>query len=274
MDIKKIKEMEGESSDRVILPKIIEYAGGSESRIELLTCATNIPDEVWEDYSDIFKKLGVDFIGNLFIRDKDVANKDETLKRIEKADMLLFSGGDQGNIGYSLKDTKAHELMMTRYLHDNIIIAGTSAGAMALSEEIILGDKEGYIYKKDDLMMGEGLGFLNQAIIDTHFTQRARMERLAEAIALYPEKVGIGVGEDTALVINDGNDCEVIGSGKVILIEGSDLKRKKLGVNGEEIDDEAIPLFNLIVHILFSHDKYFIQERKPVSRFEKRQVQQ
>lgn len=276
MDIKKIAERENGSTERVILPKMIEYAGGPNSRIELLTCATSIPNEVWKDYSDIFKQLGVDNLGNLFIQNHEVANKTETLERIEKADMLLFSGGKQENIRESLKGTKAHELMLTRFLHDDIVIAGTSAGAVALSQKIILGEKVESIYQKDDLIMDKGLGFVNQVIIDTHFTQRARLERLAEAISLYPDKLGIGVGEDTALVINGGNDCEVIGSGKVILIDGTQIGEKISGQNGEPgepKDDGYIPLFNLVVHILFPQDRYYIQERKLKSNHAKRNYQ-
>lgn len=272
MDIKKIAERMNESAERVILPQIINYAGGSESRIEILTCATNIPDEVWVEYRDIFSKLGVENVGNLFIHDKESADNVDVLNRIENADMLLFSGGDQDNIRKSIKGSKAHDLMMTRYMQDDIVIAGTSAGAMALTEVIILGEKKGNIYQKDDLLIDKGLSFLCQAIIDSHFTQRARLERLAEAVVLYPTKLGIGIGEDTALVIKNGNDCEVIGSGKVIFIDGSHIEQKKFEGNGEE--KEAIPLFNLIVHILFPLDRFFINERKPVSRHEKRQYQE
>lgn len=271
MDIKKIDERENGSTQRVILPKIIEYAGGPKSRIELLTCATSIPDEIWEDYSKIFKKLGVDNLGNLMIHENE-SDSEDILRRLEEADMLLFSGGDQDKIRKSIKDTKAHELMMTRYLHDDIIIAGTSAGAMALSEDIILGEKDGNIYQKDDLIMEKGLSFVGQMIIDTHFTQRARLERLAEAIALHPDKLGVGVGEDTALIITEGNECEVIGSGKVILIDGTHIKRKT-DQDGKPVDYESIPLFNLIVHILFPQDKYFIRERKPESHHAERNYQ-
>jgi len=274
MDIEKIDKRDGDTTERVILPQIIEMAGGPESRIELITCATSIPDKVWADYCNIFKKLGVNNLGNMFIQNRGAANDgEEILLKLEKADMILFTGGDQKQLIEHLRGTKFHELMLQRYLHEDFIIAGTSAGAMALSDLSLLGEKRGTIYEKKDLIMDKGFGFINQVIIDTHFMQRARLERLAEAIALYPEKLGIGVGEDTALVISEGNNCEVIGSGKVILIDGSHLKHQMSGGNGEDTDDESIPLFNLNVHILFLGDKYFIQDRKPESHHELRQNQ-
>lgn len=275
MEIEKIDKREGNSTEKVILPHIIEMAGGVESRIELITCATSIPDEVWEDYCNIFRKLGVNNLGYMFIHNRGAANhKEETLRKLEKADMILFTGGDQKQLINHLRGTKFHEVMNQRYLHDDLVIAGTSAGAMALSDISILGEKEGNIYQKDHLIMDNGFGFINHVIIDTHFMQRARLERLAEAIALFPEKLGIGIGEDTAMIIKDGNECEVIGSGKVILIDGTSIKQKMSKENGEEVDNEAIPLFDLIVHILFPGDEYFIRERKPVCHYEKRSYQE
>ncbi|CAN5328532.1 cyanophycinase [soil metagenome] len=260
--------------NRVILPEIINLAGGAENRIELLTCASGIPEKVWEDYRKIFKKLGAENLGNLFIRDHEIENNEkEILRRLEKADLILLTGGDQKQLINNLRGTEFHELMLQRYLHDDFIIAGTSAGAMALSGVSILGEKEGNIYQKDDLIMDTGLGFMNHTIIDTHFTQRSRLERLAQAIVLYPDKLGIGIGEDTALIIKDGNDCEVIGSGKIILIDGTHFEQEKLGGNGRDTDNEAIPLFNLTVHILFPGDEYFIQEKKPVCHYEMRSYQ-
>lgn len=271
MDISKPDgEIKSFHQEEIILPELIKYAGGPNKRIELITCASGVPDKVWENYCKTLNKLGANNSDNLIIYGRDEANSTRILKRIENADLLLFSGGNQRLISENLVETKTHDLIYSRYLHDNIIIAGTSAGAMSLPEIIITGEKHGSIFESNGLEIGKGLGLIKQVVIDTHFTQRGRLERLANAVALYPDKLGIGIDEKTGIAIREGNICEVIGKGKVILINGS---RLNLNNAGENSDESAEPLFNLIVHILYPKDKYYISEKKAVSHNKTRQYQ-
>ncbi|CAN5478154.1 cyanophycinase [soil metagenome] len=243
----------------VILHDINKHAGGSESRIEVITSASAIPDEVGKKYRDTFKKLGVKNVGILDIRDRDMANSPKTIQVIKESDAVLFSGGDQSKISRIIKHTKSHELLEDRYLNEEFVIAGTSAGAMVMADEMIAGGRNGNVLKKNDIKMSKGLGLLKEAIIDSHFIHRGRFGRLAEAVALYPDKLGIGLGEDTGLIITEGNVCEIIGSGMVILFDGS-----KFDYNQSRKLKSHVPisLANLKVHVLAPKDKYYIREKK------------
>lgn len=243
----------------VILHDINQHAGGPHSRIEVITSASAIPDEVGKKYRDTFKKLGVKNVGILDIHDRKMANSAETLKVIKDADAVLFSGGDQSKISRIIKDTRTHELLMDRYLNEEFIIAGTSAGAMVMADEMIAGGRNGNVLKRNDLKIGKGLGLLKEAIIDSHFIHRARFGRLAEAVALYPDKLGIGLGEDTGLIITEGDVCEIIGSGMVILFDGSNFDYNQSRNLKTHV---PISLANLKVHILAPKDKYYIREKK------------
>lgn len=243
----------------VILHDINKHAGGPDSRIEVITSASVIPEEVGKKYKETFKKLGVKNVGILDIRCREMANSPKTLKLIEDADAVLFSGGDQSKISQVIKDTKTHELLVDRYYNDEFVIAGTSAGAMVMSDEMISGGRNGNVLKRNDLKMGKGLGLLKSAIIDSHFIHRARFGRLAEAVALFPDKLGIGLGEDTGLVITEGNCCEIIGTGMVILFDGSNFEYNQSRNLKNHI---PISLSNLKVHVLAPKDKYFIKEKR------------
>lgn len=243
---------------QTILEEIIKHAGGTECRIELLTCASNIPEEIGNEYLNIFKKLGAENTGNLFIRSRDMADESGTIKRIENADLLLFTGGDQLQISKILRNTTAHTLINRRYLNDNVVIAGTSAGAMVMADDMITGGKNDSLLKKNNLKMGKGLGLLKQVVIDSHYFKRGRLSRLAEAIAIYPEKLGIGLSEDAGMIIKKGSECEVIGSGVVILLDGSSLDHNRIN---ELKDEKPITLINLKVHFLAPRDKYYINEK-------------
>lgn len=251
----------------VILHDINKHAGGREARIEVITTASSIPNEVGNKYRDTFSKLGVKNVGILDIHDREMANSPDTLKFIEETDAVLFSGGDQSSISRVIKDTKTHELLLDRYLNEDFIIAGTSAGAMVMADEMITGGRNSNVLKKNDLKLGKGLGLLKETIIDSHFIRRGRFGRLAEAVALHPEKLGIGLGEDTGLIITKGNCCEIIGTGMVILFDGSNFDYNQ----SQNLKSHVpISLANLIVHILAPKDKYYIREKKADIHFEPR----
>jgi cyanophycinase len=204
--------------------------------------------------------LGVDNVGVLDIRDRSEADKSSTLDRISSADIILFSGGNQSNISRIIKDTLTHQLICNRYQNEKFTIAGTSAGAVAMSEEMISGGRNGTIIRKNDLKMGKGLGLMPGVIFDSHFINRHRFGRLAEAVALHPDKLGVGLGEDTGVVIREGNILEIIGSGMVVIFDGSNLNYNQYGKLKKRI---PISLANLTVHILSTQDRYNIRRKLP-----------
>ncbi len=242
-----------------ILHHIIKHAGGPESRIEVITSATVIPKVVGEKYIETLRKLGANNVGVLDIRDREIADTSKVLKRIEDADAILFSGGDQSQISHFIKDTRLHELILDRYVNEKLVIAGTSAGAVVMAEKMITGGRNANVLRKSDLKMGEGIGLMKQVIFDSHFIRRGRFGRLAEATACYPDKLGIGLGEDTGVIITEGNICEIIGSGMVVLFDGSKLSFNQYHNLKENM---AVSLANLTVHIMATGDKYYIREKK------------
>lgn len=251
----------------VILNHIIKHAGGPNSRIEVITSASDIPGIVGEKYWDTFTNLGAKNVGILDIRNRKIAETSATLKRLEDADAILFSGGDQSQISRFIKDTKTHELICERYQNEEFIIAGTSAGAVVLSDEMITGGRHINVLRKNGLKMGKGLGLMKQVIFDSHFIRRGRFGRLAEAVALHPDKLGVGLGEDTGLIITEGNVCEIIGSGMVVLFDGSSFSYNQYH---NLKDNMSISLANLTVHILGPEDTYLIREKKAEFQYDPR----
>ncbi|MBP3193993.1 cyanophycinase [Natronogracilivirga saccharolytica] len=241
-----------------ILQDIINNSEVSEPRIEVITSASEIPEVVGQNYKDSFLRLGVDNVGILDIRDRDEAEKSSTLDRINSSDIILFSGGNQSKISHIFRDTLAHQLICKRYQNENVTIAGTSAGAVVMSEEMISGGRNGTIIRKNDLEMGKGLGLISEIIFDSHFINRHRFGRLAEAVALHPEKLGVGLGEDTGVLIKEGNLLEIIGSGIVVIFDGSNLYYNQYDKLKKRI---PLSLANLTVHLLSTQDTYNIREK-------------
>lgn len=241
-----------------ILQDIVNNSEVSKPRIEVITSASAIPKIVGKKYEKSFLRLGVDNVGILDIRDRSEADQSSTLDRISSADIILFSGGDQSKISRIIKDTLTHQLLLDRYQNEKFTIAGTSAGAVVMSEEMISGGRNGTVIRKNDLKMGQGLGLMSEVIFDSHFIKRHRFGRLAEAIALHPDKLGVGLGEDTGVIIREGNILEIIGSGIVVIFDGSNLIYNQYHKLKNKI---PISLANLTVHILATQDRYNIREK-------------
>lgn len=253
------EKFHAEFGEGSILRTIIQEAGGIKSRIEVITSASDIPDVVGENYKEAFIELKAENVGILEIQSRNEADSPEVLKRLKETDALLFSGGDQSQLSRILKDTKACEIIRERYLNEKFVVAGTSAGAMVLSEEMIAGGKYSNNFRKNSVQMGKGLGLMDEIIFDTHFIRRGRFGRLGEAVALHPKKLGVGLGENTAMIITEGNCCEIIGTGMVILFDGSAFSHNRYHTLKDNV---PISLGNLTVHILAPRDKYYIREKK------------
>lgn len=236
-----------------ILHRVMNEAGGADAKIVVIPTASSIPVEVGENYLEAFGTLGCKSVTVLDIRSKEDAETDRAIELISGADCVMFSGGDQSKITEKIGGTTIHDILIQRMLHEEkFVIAGTSAGAMAMSTEMIAGGSAKESLKKGAVRMSEGLGLSNQLTIDTHFIQRGRFGRLAEAVAKFPQTIGVGLAEDTGLVIKD-NHAEVIGSGMVIIFDGRHLTH-----NNETILKVGTPmsLINLTTHILANGDRF------------------
>ena len=242
-----------------ILRHIVRLAGGENANIVIVPTASSIPDEVIENYQSAFEILGCTNIHVVDIRDRSHSEEPENVEKIKNADAVLFSGGDQSQITKKIGETTIHHLLLHKYMNENFVIAGTSAGAMCMSSRMITGGNTTETFRKGVVGMGEGMGFTPTLIIDSHFIQRGRFGRLTEAVAKFPKLIGIGLAEDTGLIITNNNEFEVIGSGMVIIFDGRNLTH-----NNEEILKEGDPmtLTNMVTHVLSNGDKFEISTRK------------
>ncbi|MFT3742208.1 MAG: cyanophycinase [Gammaproteobacteria bacterium] len=235
-------------------------AAAKHHKIEIITTGSRFPDEVKKTYQNAFHKLHYPNPGFLSIKNRFEANDPHFLERVEKACVVFFSGGDQFRLSTILGGTQMTEVIKHRYLHDkNFVVAGTSAGAMVMSTVMIKeGGKEEALFNHD-IKTTAGLGLLQNCIIDTHFIKRGRFARLAHAIIINPEQLGIGLGEDAGLMIEHGTHAECRGSGMVVIIDG-----RYIGQTNITEAQDADPIFveNLKVHLLVKGCRFSIKERE------------
>lgn len=240
-----------------ILSRVVAESGGTDASIILIPTASSIPQEVAEMYKDAFAKLGCHQLHVFEIEDREDAEKEEYLDLMRKANCVMFSGGDQSRITDRIGGTELEKIIKERYVNDNFVVAGTSAGAMCMSHEMITGGGRDSVLLKGAVRMGKGLGFLPGVVVDSHFIRRHRFGRLAEAVGRFPKLIGIGLGEDTGLIIKNGKDCEVIGSGMIVLFDPRGLTH-----NNQEMVKEGEPMSmaNMKMHILTNGDTITIGE--------------
>ena len=239
--------------ERGILKRITtESAKDTESRFEIMTTASLIPEKVGEEYIKAFAQLDVHNVGVLNIASREEASNPAYAERIKQADVIIFTGGDQLRLSSIFGGTEIHRVLLDKYQNTEIVIAGTSAGAAASSKNMIYQGSS-----KDALLKGEvkitgGLGFIDDVIVDTHFVQRGRIGRLLYAAASNPGILGIGLGEDTGLYIQ-GNTMEAIGSGMVILVDG----RQMADTNLTDVEmGQPVSIKNMVVHVMCDTDVY------------------
>jgi cyanophycinase len=242
-----------------ILKELIQD-GGKKKRIEVVTTATDTPEEMIQTYKKAFRKIGYTNLGLLNITNKEEARSKKNCDRVKKAHAIFFSGGDQFRLASILGGTECINLVKQKYQTEpDFVVAGTSAGAMALPKIMIHeGGIEEALLKKD-LKTASGLGIFDTCIVDTHFIKIGRFGRLTNAIINNPEALGIGLGEDSALIIKKGYLAECRGSGMVVIIDGNKINQTNIA----DADNET-PIFleNLIVHVLSKDVKFTIKERK------------
>lgn len=246
--------------EKGILKRItLESAKNNLSKIEIITTASMIPEEVGQEYIKAFGQLDVLDVDVLNIRTREEANSNESLERLKNADVVIFTGGDQLRLTSIFGGTAFHHLLCNKYELEDFIIAGTSAGAAASSNNMIYQGSSHEALMKGEVKITGGLGFINNVIIDTHFVQRGRIGRLLYACSSNPMNLGIGLGEDTGLLIIDGNNMEAIGSGLVMLVDATHMR--DTNISDVEIG-VPVSIENLIIHVMTFGDHYDLKGRK------------
>ena len=199
--------------EKGILRRIIDESALKElSRIEIITTASKIPKTVGPEYKRAFEYLHATNVDVMHIENREIANSDDILERLRTADIVMFTGGDQLRLTSILGGTKFHDILLDKYHNEDFVYAGTSAGAAAASNNMIYQGSSHEALLKGEVKITSGLGLINDVIIDTHFVQRGRIGRLFQAVVGNPKVLGIGLGEDTGLLITNNNThMEAIG---------------------------------------------------------------
>ena len=237
------------------LQRFTALAGGSAAHIALIMTAAELPEQVLADYKQVFRKLGAGKIQPLRLEGRIAADDAHTLSLLEQASGIFITGGDQSRFR-TIVGSAANTLLSRRLQEDNVIIAGTSAGATALGRTMILGG-EGPDVCASSVRTGPGLGLLPDVVIDMHFSERGRLPRLLSAIALDPAHLGVGIDEDTAILVGE-DSFEVLGAGVVTVVD-ADTATVAYGAS----DDDPITLFDVRLHMLTAGCGFDIAARTP-----------
>lgn len=253
------EEREGECR---ILREFVRRAGGIKARIAVMTAATSLPREVGDDYIRIFERLGAEDVRVVDTERREDASDPKYQEILQNATGVFFTGGDQARITSLLKDTELDAIIHRRF-SEGIVVGGTSAGAAMMPDVMIIeGDSETNP-RVDVVAMGPGMGFLPGIVVDQHFAQRGRLGRLISALAQQPAVLGLGIDENTAVIVN-GNEFEVVGEGAVTVIDESEKTHDNMdGL----LKDEALAVCGARLHILPQGYRFNLKTRKPV--FEK-----
>jgi len=253
---------EDKTGESNILEYITECAGRENGYIVIITTAAEKSQQVYEAYEMVFRKFGVEKINLLDIKNRQQANTADNAKQLSDATCVFFTGGDQLRITSILGGTKVHEAL-EQACSNGVIIAGTSAGAAAMSSTMIIGGNGNDPARKCSLSMAPGLSLIEGAIIDQHFHQRGRIGRLLCAVASNPSVLGIGIDEDTAIHVSKDGIFKVIGNNTVTIIDGNNINMTNVS---ELYPDELLAVSGAVIHVVTEGYIFDMRKRQVISR--------
>lgn len=255
------KMQEDEHEEQEVLKAFVGLMSRKESPlVEVVTTSSGEPEGSFNDYKKTLGKLGIRRVHQIHHNNRGEVLDDNLTKRVEEADAFFFTGGDQLKLTSIYGGTSFLTDLKNRYINDRIIIAGTSAGAMALSTPMIYAGNKDVQQISGEIKITTGLEFLKDVCVDTHFVDRSRFVRMAQVVETNPTCIGLGIEENTAVIVRNGSDAEVIGGGMVIIIDGFHIR----DANVEEFTDKKVmSVRDLKVHILAKGQHYQIPQCNP-----------
>jgi cyanophycinase len=253
----------GGAEDKVngcsILTAFFHSAGGELAKIGILPCASQEPSVVGDRYYQIFEKMGVQQVQVLDIRQPKECDTESWLNILADCTGIFITGGDQLRLCDLIGGSKFIDSIKARIGLGNLVLAGTSAGAAIMGEKMIAGGSSGESPNQLLVDLTDGLGIFPELLVDQHFHNRNRMARLMSAIAAHPDKLGIGIDEDTCAAFEKDGTFEVLGKGTITVIDPGGLTH----TNYPKVADlSPISLHNLTVHVLSQGDRYHYQHRR------------
>src|ERR1051325_4132924 len=250
---------EDRSNDSAILGEVARRVGSGKLVVSTVAIPNN-PEGLVEQYEKAFRALGVKHLYKLEINDREEATRESKARILEGATGVFFTGGDQMKITSQVGDTLIFRRIQEIY-EEGGVIAGTSAGAAVMSETMLVdgGDEESHKIG-GSLRMAPGLGLISGVIIDQHFMERGRIGRLIGAVAQNPKNLGIGIDEQTAIVVERGNGFYVLGSGAVYVLDGSEVTYSNIA---EAAQHKTLSIYNVKMHMLSQGDRFDLIRRAP-----------
>lgn len=243
---------EDREGDKQVLSRFVELAGGTDQKIVVITAASGEPDEMWKVYDDAFSDLGVNNREHIHLESRERANDPDIVRKIATARGIFMTGGDQRRLLSILGGTAIDAAMHDAYCQRGACVAGTSAGASAMSGHMLAAGTGDVQHEKGSVKLGAGFGLVQKVIIDQHFSERGRLPRLLTVIAQNPYLMGVGIDEDTALVIEHGTGLEVVGCGTVTIVDCRDMISDVADVR----EDECPEILDVRLHLLPAGTRY------------------
>lgn len=244
-----------------ILQSFFARSGGRESQIAIVPCASREPAAMGTRYTTIFEEMGAKKIQVLDIRDRSEGEDPKWQEYLEECSGVFLTGGDQLRLCALVADTPLMEKLRLKVREGSIVLAGTSAGAAVMGHHMIAGGGSGESPNRSLVDMATGLGILPEVIVDQHFHNRNRMARLLSAIASHPDRIGIGIDEDTCAVFEGDGEILVIGKGTVTIVDPGQMSYTNKALVGP---NDPLNLYNLRVHILCHGDRYNLHKGVPL----------
>ena len=218
---------EDKTGERAVLKRVVHEVGKADYKVGIITTASEEPEQCGKDYQQIFRQLGASEVEILNVTTRMQANDKAFAQTIEDADLLFLTGGDQLRLTTIIGGSRLFEALHNR-LEAGALIAGTSAGAAVFSDTMIYeGQSEDGLFK-GSVLTTSGFGFVKKIIFDTHFMARGRIGRLVQIVTTNPTCIGVGIGEDSGVVLRGDGEAEIIGTGQVIIVDGSDIDHSNI----------------------------------------------
>ena len=249
---------EDKTAELEILRRVFSLAPEDKKVVGVITTASGIPDEVFPAYQGAFDRLGAEEVHHLNVRNREDARKSSIVEMTRRCGTIYFSGGDQLRLTNTLGGSPLLAAIRQRYA-EGAVVAGTSAGAAAMSATMIYNGSAADALHKGAVNMSSGLAFVEGVVIDSHFLERGRFTRLMEVGATNPEYIGVGLGEDAGVIFHEGGILEAIGTGHAIVVDSSELRSSNVA---EISDGEPVAVEHVVMHALISGCGFHVKERR------------
>lgn len=242
---------------RQILSRFVTLAGGPQARVAIISTASSLGDEATNLYRSIFHAMGVAEVRGLRPLTRAEANDRDLCEPLDDATAIFMTGGNQLRLASVVAGTLLGRTIVERHRH-GAVVAGTSAGASAISSYMVAFGTSGATPKQRMTQLSAGLGLLPGVIIDQHFEQRNRIGRLLALVAQSPSLLGIGIDEDTAALVSPSGTLEVIGKGSVTILDPARLQTDAYEVKRHR----PIMVSGVILHSLPSGYRFDLRRRR------------